>query len=116
MAEDQAHLLMATKWDVCGGKGGQFGTHGRPGEGGRGEKGGKGHEWEARIGYVYSCTDQCIAGETTSNSNSLVRYKSLMDTNHRVALVRVGAQSVIGDNMAVLLAQAAARFRALRQG
>lgn len=36
---------------------------------------------EARIGYVYSCTDRCIAGETTSNSNSLVRYKSLMDTN-----------------------------------
>ncbi|KAI1750438.1 hypothetical protein F4782DRAFT_541623 [Xylaria castorea] len=43
--EDQAHLLMAVKWDISGGKGGKPGKHGQPGRGGRGGKGGKGHEW-----------------------------------------------------------------------
>lgn len=47
--EDQVHLLMAVKWDVGSGKGGQAGQHGRPGQGGSKGKGGKGYEW-----YVYS--------------------------------------------------------------
>ncbi|KAI8627526.1 hypothetical protein F5Y19DRAFT_486768 [Xylariaceae sp. FL1651] len=42
--EDEAHLLMAVKWDLSGGKGGQPGRHGRPGAGGKGGKGGKGYE------------------------------------------------------------------------
>ncbi|KAI8950261.1 hypothetical protein F4801DRAFT_602477 [Xylaria longipes] len=42
--EDQAHLLMAVKWDLSGGKGGQPGKHGQPGRGGSGGKGGKGYE------------------------------------------------------------------------
>ncbi|KAI3317030.1 hypothetical protein HD806DRAFT_551191 [Xylariaceae sp. AK1471] len=42
--EDQAHLLMAVKWDISSGKGGQPGKHGQPGRGGRGGKGGNGYE------------------------------------------------------------------------
>lgn len=92
--EDQAHLLMAVKWDIRGGKGGQLGQHGRPGQGGIRGKGGKGHEWyvyslkyiletgiliatahrEERVGYIYSCTDRCAG--VTSNTSSLVRLKS----------------------------------------
>ncbi|KAI2625607.1 hypothetical protein GGR54DRAFT_653997 [Hypoxylon sp. NC1633] len=112
--EDQAHLLMAIKWDVGGGKGGQLGQHGRPGQGGTKGKGGKGHEWEERIGYAYSCTDRCIGGGTPNNTSSLVRYKSVLDTGRNVALARIGAQVVTGNNMAVLIAEAATRFNALR--
>ncbi|KAI4861084.1 hypothetical protein F4820DRAFT_82279 [Hypoxylon rubiginosum] len=109
--EDQVHLLMAVKWDVGSGKGGQAGQHGRPGQGGSKGKGGKGYEWEGRVGYVYSCTDRCIRGGAT-NSNSLVRYKSVVDKS-RVALARIGAQVVTGGNMTALMAQAAMRFNAL---
>ncbi|XXG98999.1 hypothetical protein Hte_005332 [Hypoxylon texense] len=110
--EDQMHLLTAVKWDVGGGEGGQPGQHGRPGQGGIRGKGGKGHEWEARVGYVYSCTDRCIQGGLADNSSSLVRYKSVVDKGRNVALARIGAQVVTGGNLAMLMAQAATRFNA----
>ncbi|KAI1134207.1 hypothetical protein F5Y05DRAFT_239073 [Hypoxylon sp. FL0543] len=105
---------MAVKWNVCGGKGGQPGEHGHPGQGGVGGKGGKGHEWEARVGYVYSCTDRCIGGGATNSSSTLVRYKSVVEKGSNLALARIGAQAVSGGNMAMLMAQAATRFHALR--
>ncbi|KAI1772106.1 hypothetical protein F4818DRAFT_188364 [Hypoxylon cercidicola] len=111
--EDQAHLLMAVKWDIRGGKGGQHGEHGRPGQGGKKGKGGKGHEWEERIGYVYSCTDRCIG--VSNNTSSLVRYKSVLDKSRNLALARFGAQVVTGGNMAMLMTQVATRFNALRE-
>lgn len=43
--EAQTNLLLATSWDVKGGKGGMAGQHGRPGKGGKGGKGGDAHEW-----------------------------------------------------------------------
>jgi hypothetical protein len=43
--EDKTHLLLATSWDVNGGKGGPAGEHGVPGPGGKGGKGGQGYTW-----------------------------------------------------------------------
>ena len=43
--EAQTNLLLATSWDVKGGKGGIAGQHGKPGKGGKGGKGGDSHEW-----------------------------------------------------------------------
>lgn len=43
--ETQTNLLLATSWEVKGGKGGIAGIHGSPGKGGKGGKGGNSHEW-----------------------------------------------------------------------
>jgi hypothetical protein len=43
--EDKTHLLLATSWEVCGGKGGVAGEHGTPGPGGKGGKGGRNITW-----------------------------------------------------------------------
>ncbi|RYC54649.1 hypothetical protein CHU98_g11559 [Xylaria longipes] len=86
--EDQAHLLMAVKWDLSGGKGGQPGKHGQPGRGGSGGKGGKGYE---------CCTARCLGGDTTTNSSSL----------------QPSAQVMTGSNTAQLMAQAATRLQEL---
>lgn len=32
---------------------------------------------EARVGYVYSCTDRCIGADATNNSSSVVRHESV---------------------------------------
>ena len=52
--EAQTNLLLATSWDVKGGKGGMAGQHGRPGEGGKGGKGGDSHEWYISQGHHIS--------------------------------------------------------------
>ncbi|KAI1420346.1 hypothetical protein F5Y12DRAFT_773664 [Xylaria sp. FL1777] len=109
--EDQAHLLMAVKWDLSGGKGGQPGKHGQPGRGGRGGKGGKGYEWKQCDGYVYSCTARCLGGDTTTNSNNVVRYKSIVEMGRTLALVRPGTQMVTRAGAAQLMAQAATRLQ-----
>ncbi|KAI0438286.1 hypothetical protein F4803DRAFT_535612 [Xylaria telfairii] len=113
--EDQAHLLMAVKWDLSGGKGGRAGTHGQPGRGGSGGKGGKRYEWEQRDGYVYSCTTRCVGGDTTTISNSLVRYKTVVNMRRNLALAQVvGAQMVASNNTAQLMTQAATRLQGLQ--
>ncbi|KAE9381855.1 hypothetical protein N431DRAFT_291247, partial [Stipitochalara longipes BDJ] len=43
--ENNTHLLLATNWEVSGGKGGPAGQHGSPGPGGKGGKGGLGVTW-----------------------------------------------------------------------
>ena len=43
--EDKIHLLLATSWEVRGGKGGVAGEHGTPGPGGKGGLGGQGFQW-----------------------------------------------------------------------
>lgn len=43
--EDKTYLLLATSWEVRGGKGGLAGEHGTPGEGGRGGTGGRSFKW-----------------------------------------------------------------------
>ncbi|GAW12934.1 hypothetical protein ANO14919_023070 [Xylariales sp. No.14919] len=110
--EDQAHLLMAVKWDLSGGKGGQAGSHGRPGGGGRGGKGGKGHTWKQCVGYDYTCTSRCVGGDNTASS-SLTRYGPAADIRRALEFARTGAQMVTGNNTA-LVTQAATRLQELR--
>ncbi|KAF2970549.1 hypothetical protein GQX73_g3031 [Xylaria multiplex] len=98
--EEQAHLLIAVKWDLSGGKGGQPGKHGQPGGGGRRGKGGKGYEWTERNGFIYSCTARCLGGDTTTNSSSVVHYKPIVDMRRNLALARVAAQVATGSNTA----------------
>jgi hypothetical protein len=43
--EDNTHLLLATTWDISGGKGGGAGEHGIPGPGGKGGEGGRSFTW-----------------------------------------------------------------------
>ncbi len=43
--ENKTHLLLATIWDVRGGKGGVPGKHGTPGPLGKGGKGGQNIIW-----------------------------------------------------------------------
>lgn len=43
--ERQTHLLLATTWDVKGGRGGIAGKHGKAGKQGKGGSGGNAHEW-----------------------------------------------------------------------
>jgi hypothetical protein len=43
--EDKTHLLLATTWDISGGKGGGAGEHGIPGPGGKGGEGGRSFTW-----------------------------------------------------------------------
>ncbi|KAI0420609.1 hypothetical protein F5X98DRAFT_331382 [Xylaria grammica] len=109
--EDQAHLLMAVKWDLSGGKGGQAGSHGRPGGGGRGGKGGKGHTWKQCVGYDYTCTSRCVGGDNTASS--LTRYGPAADIRRALEFARTGAQMVTGNNTA-LVTQAATRLQELR--
>ncbi|KAI0185555.1 hypothetical protein EV127DRAFT_502358 [Xylaria flabelliformis] len=102
--EDQAHLLMAAKWDLSGGRGGQPGKHGQPGRGGKGGKGGKGYKWERHDGYLYSCTSRCLGGDTTISSNSLVR--SAENVRRNIALAGVSAQVVATRNPTQMIVQA----------
>ncbi|KAI1743032.1 hypothetical protein F4680DRAFT_410839 [Xylaria scruposa] len=107
--EDQAHLLMAVRWDLSGGKGGQPGKHGRPGHGGKGGKGGKGYEWQRQDGYIYSCTPRCLGSDATVSSNSLVR--SAANVRRNIALAGVGAQVVATRNPTQMIIQAVTRLQ-----
>ncbi|KAJ8132669.1 hypothetical protein O1611_g955 [Lasiodiplodia mahajangana] len=101
--EDQVHLLMAVKWDISGGKGGRPGKHGRPGRGGSGGKGGKGYE---------CCTTRCVGADATTNSSSVVRYKSVVDMRRNLALARASTQVVLhGSNIPQIMARAANELR-----
>ncbi|MCJ1432774.1 hypothetical protein MMC27_002131 [Xylographa pallens] len=92
--EHNMHLLLATKWDVRGGRGGEPGRHGEPGRGGIGGKGGSGHTWSELVGFHYHC------------SRLESRMKALTASTH--------AEVVQGGNLQAMIARVAAQYGAMR--
>jgi hypothetical protein len=43
---------------------------------------------EARVGYIYSCTDHCIGVQGRAEANTLTRYNSKLDRHKLVSLQR----------------------------
>ncbi|KAE8448991.1 hypothetical protein EG329_008579 [Mollisiaceae sp. DMI_Dod_QoI] len=102
--EDETHLLLATSWEVRGGKGGVAGEHGAPGPGGKGGKGGQDISWREQNGYQYKCTPNC-AGRTTAPSSNV---KSLSKRDPRMLMLQgIGQQVSAGSNIQTAVARLA---------
>jgi len=120
LGEHSTHLLMATYFDVRGGKGGAAGAHGKAGAGGTGGKAGMGFAWEETVGYTYYCTDSCIKTDAhAANSNALMRVGtragSQLNATTRALVAQTRAVSVSGSNLQNVIAQLALSYHARRQ-
>lgn len=116
MNEDNTHLLMAVSCDVRGGEGGIAGKHGTPGDGGKGGRGGEGWRWDRIVGYKPFCTDSCIRNNATAGDwNALARTSTRLAASTNALRASSQALVVRGNNVQNIVAQAAIRYRAMRQ-
>lgn len=73
LSEEDTHLLLKTRCDIEGGRGGEAGKHGDPGQGGNGGRGGSSYTW--------SESQRCNCGNRqSSNGNGSFTYTYECDT------------------------------------
>ncbi|MCJ1381811.1 hypothetical protein MMC17_004922 [Xylographa soralifera] len=112
--EHNMHLLLATTWDVRGGRGGEPGRHGEPGRGGIGGEGGSGHTWSELVGFQYHCTKNCVGNSTSTSSTALVGAGSRFESRMKALTASTRAEVVQGGNLQAMIARVAAQYGAMR--
>ncbi|MCJ1398122.1 hypothetical protein MMC11_001319 [Xylographa trunciseda] len=108
------HLLLATTWEVRGGRGGEPGRHGEPGRGGRGGKGGSGHSWSELVGFHYHCTSNCTRNSISTSSTALISAGSILESGMRALTASTHAEVVQGGNLQAMIARVATQYGAMR--